>query len=201
MWHISSLARCASFSTGPICLSLRACREEDFEGIPDGIAVLAGLAVQETQLFERLAENVFAAHFVLVYLLELWRVRLHSESSGLEQMVSQWSVRASCSQPVVLSPAPPPARQKLSAVLNNLNSIRFRRDTISPHPLISPLQTTHLSTPLRELAQYVRPLRYQGVPRPNARPPGQHQHALRPASHLPERRREPQQHRGSRQGG
>jgi hypothetical protein len=35
------------------------------EGIPDGIAVLAGLAVQETQLLERLAENVFAAHFVL----------------------------------------------------------------------------------------------------------------------------------------
>ena len=34
------------------------------EGIPDGIAVLAGLAVQETQLLERLAENVFAAHFV-----------------------------------------------------------------------------------------------------------------------------------------
>lgn len=34
-------------------------------GIPDGIAVLAGLAVQETQLLERLAENVFAAHFVL----------------------------------------------------------------------------------------------------------------------------------------
>ena len=32
--------------------------------IPDGIAVLAGLAVQETQLLERLAENVFAAHFV-----------------------------------------------------------------------------------------------------------------------------------------
>ena len=35
------------------------------EGIPDGIAVLAGLAVQETQLLEGLAENVFAAHFVL----------------------------------------------------------------------------------------------------------------------------------------
>ena len=33
--------------------------------IPDGIAVLAGLAVQETQLLEGLAENVFAAHFVL----------------------------------------------------------------------------------------------------------------------------------------
>lgn len=33
--------------------------------IPDGIAVLAGLAVEETQLLERLAENVFAAHFVL----------------------------------------------------------------------------------------------------------------------------------------
>lgn len=31
--------------------------------IPDGVAVLAGLAVQETQLLERLAENVFAAHF------------------------------------------------------------------------------------------------------------------------------------------
>jgi hypothetical protein len=27
--------------------------------------VLAGLAMQETQLLERLAENVFAAHFVL----------------------------------------------------------------------------------------------------------------------------------------
>jgi hypothetical protein len=27
--------------------------------------VLAGLAVQETQLLERLAENIFAAHFVL----------------------------------------------------------------------------------------------------------------------------------------
>ena len=39
------------------------CRKEDC--IPDGIAVLAGLAVQETQLLERLAENVFAAHFVL----------------------------------------------------------------------------------------------------------------------------------------
>ena len=35
------------------------------EGIPDGIAVLAGLTVQETQLLERLAENVFAAHFVV----------------------------------------------------------------------------------------------------------------------------------------
>ena len=35
------------------------------EGIPDGIAVLAGLAVQETQLLKRLAENVFAAHFVV----------------------------------------------------------------------------------------------------------------------------------------
>ena len=35
------------------------------KGIPDGIAVLAGLAVQETQLLERLAENVFAAHFVV----------------------------------------------------------------------------------------------------------------------------------------
>jgi hypothetical protein len=31
--------------------------------IPDGIAVLAGLAVQETQLLERFAEDVFAAHF------------------------------------------------------------------------------------------------------------------------------------------
>ena len=35
------------------------------KGVPDGIAVLAGLAVQETQLLERLAENVFAAHGVL----------------------------------------------------------------------------------------------------------------------------------------
>ena len=35
------------------------------KGVPDGIAVLAGLAMQETQLLERLAENVFAAHFVL----------------------------------------------------------------------------------------------------------------------------------------
>lgn len=34
-------------------------------GIPDGIAVLAGLAVQETQLLEGLAENVFAGHLVL----------------------------------------------------------------------------------------------------------------------------------------
>lgn len=33
--------------------------------IPDGIAVLAGLAVQETQLLEGLAENVFAGHVVL----------------------------------------------------------------------------------------------------------------------------------------
>jgi hypothetical protein len=30
--------------------------------LPDGIAVFAGLAVQETQLFERFAEDVFAAH-------------------------------------------------------------------------------------------------------------------------------------------
>ena len=31
--------------------------------IPDGVAVLAGLAVQETQLLERFAEDVFSAHF------------------------------------------------------------------------------------------------------------------------------------------
>ena len=43
--------------------AVQVCRKEDC--IPDGIAVLAGLAVQETQLLERLAENVFAAHFVL----------------------------------------------------------------------------------------------------------------------------------------
>ena len=45
------------------------CRKMFFRGIPDGIAVLAGLAVQETQLLERLAENVFAAHGVLMYIL------------------------------------------------------------------------------------------------------------------------------------
>ena len=33
------------------------------KGVPDGIAVLAGLAVQETQLLERFAEDVFSAHF------------------------------------------------------------------------------------------------------------------------------------------
>jgi hypothetical protein len=31
--------------------------------IPDGVAVLAGLAVQETQLLERFAKDVFSAHF------------------------------------------------------------------------------------------------------------------------------------------
>jgi hypothetical protein len=31
--------------------------------IPDGVAVLAGLAVQETELLERFAEDVFSAHF------------------------------------------------------------------------------------------------------------------------------------------
>jgi hypothetical protein len=31
--------------------------------VPDGVAVLAGLAVQETQLLERFAEDVFPAHF------------------------------------------------------------------------------------------------------------------------------------------
>lgn len=33
--------------------------------VPDGIAVVAGLAVQEAQLLEGLAEDVFAAHCVL----------------------------------------------------------------------------------------------------------------------------------------
>lgn len=42
----------------------------DYACIPDGVAVLAGLAVQEAQLFEGFAEDVFAGHFERV----CWRL-------------------------------------------------------------------------------------------------------------------------------
>jgi hypothetical protein len=54
--------------------------------------VLAGLAVQETQLLERLAENVFAAHFVLdVYRVceRFWFIK-RRERARLGQMIFQW---------------------------------------------------------------------------------------------------------------
>ena len=59
--------------------------------VPDGIAVLAGLAVEETQLLERLAENVFAAHLVLerdsVWYVLVQRNKKWYNSSGT---LSQW---------------------------------------------------------------------------------------------------------------
>jgi hypothetical protein len=56
--RLDGLVLCSKCFQVVIMLRHMACRD-----VPDGIAVLAGLAVQEPQLLERLAENVFAAHF------------------------------------------------------------------------------------------------------------------------------------------
>jgi hypothetical protein len=94
-----------------------------------------------------------------------------------------------------------PARRASSTALSSIYALKHTRPPQSNDnnsPVENTQHTLFQSSPNTLIPTHnVRPLRYQGVPRPNARPPGQHQHALRAAPHLPERRREPQQHRGA----
>jgi hypothetical protein len=72
--------------------------------------VLAGLAVQEAQLLEGLAENVFAAHFVLERCARYWFRRREGVCENLEQMNLSMAARVIRE---VSESSPCYARQKL----------------------------------------------------------------------------------------
>ena len=61
IWTVRRISYIRTVFTMYLCIVAR--RVVAGRGIPDGVAVLAGLAVQETQLLERFAEDVFSAHF------------------------------------------------------------------------------------------------------------------------------------------
>ena len=116
-------------------------RKEECEGIPDGIAVLAGLAVQETQLLERLAENIFAAHFVVEDVEGEICVDGREKSEKLGQMNLSMAARVirrvkSASRPhaATLRQKLPPERRRLSLKLQIANEPQPDAGAISTYP-------------------------------------------------------------------
>lgn len=155
-----------------------------YGGIPNGIAVVAGLAVLEAQLLKRFGEDVFAGH-VGRSMGDKAKILIHTSNHSTSR--TDYCIARQVKSQLKATPSLTPAWQP------NLRPQQPQRSASRPH--LTGKSQHHFSAHHR---QHVRPLRPPRHSLPALRAPVHPEHhPLRPAPHIPVRRREPGQCRAS----